>query len=285
MKQPYYIKKKRLQVDKILLDALKEDIGTGDITSNTIIDQNQTATAQIITKGKGVLAGGVFVKRLFKLLDSSIKVRLIKHDGDIIKKGDTIAIIRGNARKILSGERTALNILCRLSGIATLTRKFVDRVSDTKAIILDTRKTTPNFRLFEKYAVMIGGGQNHRMGLYDMILIKDNHIKLAGSIANAVKKLLSKYRKNNILYEVEVKNLRELKEALYCGVPLIMLDNFSLKDIRMAVKLSHGKAQLEASGGINLNNVRKIAKTGVDFISVGMLTHSAPIIDISMKIT
>lgn len=280
MKQNPYIK--RLEdIDHIITQALKEDIGSGDITTRLTIPANVKAKAQIIAKESGILAGSLFVKMIFRKLDPNIKINFNTKEGCQFNKGTIIAKLTGNARALLTGERTALNVLCRLSGIATLTRKFVDKISGTKAKIYDTRKTTPNLRFLEKYAVRMGGGINHRFGLYDMILIKDNHIQVAGSITNAIMRT----QKNNskMLIEVETKNLSEVKEVLALKVPIIMLDNMKLKQIREAVKLAKGKARLEVSGGVNLRNVRKIAETGVDYISVGALTHSAPIIDMSME--
>ncbi|MEO0091742.1 MAG: carboxylating nicotinate-nucleotide diphosphorylase [candidate division WOR-3 bacterium] len=269
-------------ISQIIAQALKEDIGTGDVTTNLIVDKDQVANAEIIAKSKGILAGCDIVRMVFKYLDPQIKIRFNLKDGEQFYAGQIIAQITGKAHALLSGERTALNFLCRLSGIASLTRKFVDVISGTKAKILDTRKTTPLLRNLEKYAVRIGGGYNHRMGLYDMILIKDNHIKVAGGIAQAIKKA-QKNNKKNLPIEVETKNLKEVREALALKVPIIMLDNMNLKQIAQAVKLTKGKAKLEVSGGVNLKNVRKIAKTGVDYISVGSLTHSAPIVDMSIE--
>jgi nicotinate-nucleotide pyrophosphorylase (carboxylating) len=283
MKQNQFIKRSK-EIERIIKLALKEDMGKGDITTRLTIPTNAKANARIIAKQPGVLAGSKFVLMIFNILDQKTKVEFKIKDGAQFKKGTIIAEISGKIRALLSGERTALNILCRLSGIATLTRKFVDSVSHTKAKILDTRKTTPNLRVLEKYAVIIGGGTNHRSGLYDMILIKDNHIKATGSTTKAVK-LAQAGNKNNLMIEVETKNLAEVKEALAFKVPWIMLDNMNIKQIKQAVKLVKGKAKLEVSGNVNLKTVSKIAETGVDYISVGALTHSAPIIDMSMKIT
>ncbi|MBS4014833.1 MAG: carboxylating nicotinate-nucleotide diphosphorylase [Candidatus Latescibacteria bacterium] len=279
MKQHPYIKN-LTQIKTILANALKEDIGSGDITAKLTIPIQQKAQAQIIAKQNGVLAGSAFIKMLFIRLDPETKIKFLVKEGNYFNKGAKIAVINGKTRILLTGERTALNILCRLSGIATLTRKFVDQIAHTSAKILDTRKTTPNLRILEKYAVKIGGGYNHRFGLYDMILIKDNHIKAAGGIINAI----IQAQKGLKVIEVETKNLAEVKQALSLKVPIIMLDNMSLNQIRQAVKLVKGKAKLEVSGGVNLKTVKKIAETGVDYISVGAITHSAPIIDLSMKI-
>ncbi len=270
-------------LNSIIIHALKEDIGKGDITTKLTVPINQKITAHIITKQDGILAGSEVVQQVFKILDPNVRINFRIKDGAKFNKGVIIAKLKGNTRALLTGERTALNFLCRLTGIATLTRKFVVKVSHTKLKILDTRKTTPNLRILEKYAVRIGGGVNHRSGLYDMILIKDNHIHASGGITNAVIKA-QKGNKSKLPIEVETKNLSEVKEALVLKVPIIMLDNMNLGQIRKAAKLAKGKARLEVSGGVNLRNVRKIAETGVDYISVGALTHSAPIIDISMEI-
>ena len=269
-------------LNSIIIHALKEDIGKGDITTRLTVPANLKTTAHIIAKQNGILAGSEVVQQVFKILNPKVNISFRIKDGAKFNTGVIIAKLTGNARALLTGERTALNVLCRLSGIATLTRKFVDKISGTKAKIYDTRKTTPNLRFLEKYAVRMGGGTNHRFGLFDMILIKDNHIQAAGSITNAIMRT----RKNNskMLIEVETKNLSEVKESLQLEVPIIMFDNMNLKQIREAVKLAKGKAKLEVSGGVNLRNVRKIAETGVDYISVGALTHSAPTIDMSMEI-
>lgn len=277
------IKSPKVALSKIIKQALKEDIGSGDITTNLVVNSDQIVNAEIVAKSEGILAGCDIVRMVFKCLDPKVKVRFNLKDGERFHSGQVIAQISGKATALLSGERTALNFLCRLSGIASLTRKFVDMVSDTKAKILDTRKTTPLLRDWEKYAVRVGGGTNHRMGLYDMILIKDNHIKVAGSITEAIKRV-QKNNKKKLLMEVETKNLKEVREALALKVPVIMLDNMNIRQITQAVKLAKGKAKLEVSGGVNLRNVRKIAQTGIDYISVGAITHSAPIVDMSMKI-
>lgn len=270
-----------MTIKKIVKQALQEDIGKGDITTRLTVPVNHNSSAYIVAKQNGFLAGKDVVQYVFDFLNPEIKVKFFTKDGESFNKGKLIAVLKGNSRALLMGERTALNFLCRLSGIATLTRRFADKVSHTKVKILDTRKTTPNLRILEKYAVRIGGGQNHRFGLYDMILIKDNHIKAAGGLVNAVRKVQQfKVQK----FVVETKNLSEVKQALELKVPWIMLDNMSIRQIRQAVKLVKGRAKLEVSGNVNLKNVKKIAETGVDYISVGALTHSAPIVDISMKI-
>jgi len=278
------------QIRNLLLRALQEDIGSGDLTTRFIVPRNQKSKAIIISKSEGVLAGLEVVTLTFKLLDSKVKFKIFKKDGDKIKKGDKILEIYGKTQAILSGERTALNILQRLSGIATLTFQFVRQIQSTSAKICDTRKTIPLWRSLEKYAVKIGGGTNHRFGLYDMILIKDNHIKAAGSITEAVK-LAKQKNKRGLLVEVETKNLTEVREALKVGANFIMLDNFSLKNLKLAVKIIRDfeqknmkKIKIEASGNVSLKNVKKIAQTGVNLISVGKITHSAPALDFSLKI-
>ncbi len=283
MRQNPFIKRSE-EIDRIIKQALKEDIGKGDITTRLTVPVNIKAEARIIAKEKGILAGSSIVIMIFSTLDPKIRINFKIKEGARFNKGAVIAEIYGNVRVLLTGERTALNFLCRLSGIATLTRKFVDRVSHTKAKILDTRKTTPNLRILEKYAVRIGGGINHRFGLYDMILIKDNHIEAAGSITNAVR-FAQAGNNSELPIEVETKNLSEVKEAIKLKIPVIMLDNMNLNQIRKAVKLGRGKVKFEVSGGVNLKYVKKIVETGIDYISVGALTHSAPIVDMSMKIT
>jgi nicotinate-nucleotide pyrophosphorylase (carboxylating) len=237
----------------------------------------------IRVKSSGVIAGLPIAKAVYELVDPTMTVRTSVKDGSLVDKGHIIAVVQGVGRSLLASERTALNFLGRMSGIATLTRRFVDSVKGTKAIILDTRKTAPGSRLLDKYAVRMGGGQNHRTGLFDMILIKDNHITAAGGISPAVQRARQLYEKQYSI-EVEVKNLTELNEALSLKVDRIMLDNMDLETMRNAVQLTDGRIPLEASGNVSLMNVRQIAETGVDFISSGALTHSAPSLDISMKI-
>lgn len=270
-------------VDELLKLAVIEDIGRGDITTELTVPEDCFAVAHIIAKEDLVLAGMPFLKRFFSILsDEKILIDECFKDGDYIRKGEVVANLKGKARILLLGERVALNILQRLSGIATLTSKFVKKVEGYPVKILDTRKTTPGFRVFEKYAVRVGGGYNHRFALYDAILIKDNHIKIVGSVKEAI--LRAKKDSIHQKIEVEVKNLDELKEALQAGADIVMLDNMDLDSIKEAVKLAKGKVLIEVSGGVNLENVVDFAKTGVDFISVGALTHSARAVDISMKI-
>ncbi len=262
--------------------ALEEDIGPGDITTSLLIPDENESRALYIAKGNFVLAGLPFSREVFQILDPSISFKMFYNEGINVIKGDVVAEVHGKTRAILSGERVSLNILQRLSGIATLTSMYVDRIKGLKAKIVDTRKTTPCQRFMEKYAVRMGGGGNHRFGLFDGILIKDNHIEAVGSIKEAVKLAKSSYHLAKI--EVEVENLYDLKEAIKAGADIVMLDNMSVSDIKEAVKISNGRVLLEASGGVKLENVRDIAEAGVDLISVGALTHSAVAVDISLKI-
>ncbi|HKZ56721.1 MAG TPA: carboxylating nicotinate-nucleotide diphosphorylase [Thermodesulfovibrionales bacterium] len=269
-------------VINIIYSALEEDIGQGDVTTNLLIPEDRKSKAYCIAKENFVLAGLPFVREVFMILDHSILFKTLYNDGSKVKKGNIIAEISGKTCVILKGERVSLNILQRLSGIATLTNRYVEKTRGLKAKIVDTRKTTPCHRFMEKYAVKVGGGYNHRFGLFDGILIKDNHIKTLGSIKKAVREA----KKGHHLFkiEVEVKNLKELKEAIESGADIIMLDNMSVRDMKEAVKIAKGRVMLEASGNISLENVREVAETGVDLISVGALTHSAPAVDISLKI-
>ncbi|HID92833.1 MAG TPA: carboxylating nicotinate-nucleotide diphosphorylase [bacterium (Candidatus Stahlbacteria)] len=275
-----------MRLSAIVKRALKEDIGKGDVTTNSVIPKDSKGKAVIVAKKDGVLAGMDVACEVFKILDPQIKFNKFLNDGDKFKNGMKLLEIYGSLRAILTGERTALNFLTHLSGIATLTSHFVEKVRGTKAKILDTRKTIPGLRELAKYAVKMGGGENHRFGLHDAVLIKDNHIAVAGGIREAVERL----RKSSIdsrfssFIEVEVENLFQLKEALSCDVDRIMLDNMNVEDIKKAVEITNGRAELEVSGGVNLDNVRKIAETGVDYISVGSITHSAKSIDMSLEV-
>jgi nicotinate-nucleotide pyrophosphorylase (carboxylating) len=269
--------------------VLKEDVGIGDITSSLLIPEGKSVKAEIIAKEDFLLAGMPFVKEIFSFINEDIRFDSFFKDGDWVKNKTVIANISGNGRDILAGERIALNILQNVSGIATLTNQFVKKVEGLSVKIADTRKTLPGMRLMQKYGVRIGGGINHRFGLFDGILIKDNHIKIVGSLRRAVE--LSKKGHHLLKVEVEVKNIDEFKEALEAGADVIMLDNMSIKDMKEAVKMrnkriekSNNKVLLEASGGINLENIREIAETGIDIISIGALTHSARAVDISMKV-
>lgn len=262
--------------------ALDEDMGNSDITTTLLIPENQTSRALLVSKENFILAGMPFATEVFNLVDLRTSLRIFHAEGARVTKGDIIAEITGNTRTLLSCERVSLNILQRLSGIATLTGRFVEKVKGTHAKIVDTRKTTPGLRFMEKYAVRVGGGCNHRFGLYDGILIKDNHIEAAGSIAAAVAAAGGAHHLSKI--EVEVENLKELKEALKAGADVVMLDNMSLEDMKEAVRAAKGRVMLEASGNMTIERVRAVAETGVDLISVGAITHSATAADISMKI-
>jgi nicotinate-nucleotide pyrophosphorylase (carboxylating) len=273
-----------INAKEVVRSALEEDLGHGDITSSLIIG-DEKANAHIIAKEAFILAGMPFLAEVFDSVGGVVKIDLLFADGAHVKKGDILARLSGLAKSLLAGERVALNILQHLSGIATTAGNFVEKVKDLPVRIVDTRKTTPGLRLLEKYAVTVGGGANHRFGLYDGILIKDNHIKIAGGVKKAIG--LTKKSPHLLKIEVEVKDMEELKEALDGGADVIMLDNMSVAEMLTAVKTAracNNKILLEASGGVNLQNVRDIAETGVDIISVGALTHSARAVDISMKI-
>jgi nicotinate-nucleotide pyrophosphorylase (carboxylating) len=267
-------------------DFLKEDIGAGDITTDAIVPEHQTSQAIIMVKANGVLAGHRYVQAIFSLLDEGIQYQEVKRDGEEVRQGDLVATISGKSRAILTGERVALNILQRLSGIATLTRRFVEAVQGTGVKILDTRKTSPGLREMEKYAVRMGGGYNHRLNLNEMVLIKENHIAIAGSIQEAVKRVRSRLR---VPIEVEVKNMYELHEALAAGVDRIMLDNWDIASICDAVSFVnkgvspvHKPPQVEVSGNMTIEKAREVAQTGVDFISVGAITHSFTSLDMTL---
>lgn len=262
-----------------LKDFLQEDIGVEDVTTNAVVPENHRSRAKIMAKGDGIVAGHQFAAEVFQILDKDIRYSELKKDGEKVHSGDTLALVEGRTRAILTGERVALNILQRLSGIATLTAGFVESVGGASTKILDTRKTTPGLRKMEKYAVRMGGGQNHRENLTEMALIKENHIAAAGSIKEAVAKVR---QRSGVPIEVEVKNMTELLEALELPVDRIMLDNWDLESTRKAVVLVNKKVPLEASGNMTIERVYEVAKTGVDFISVGALTHSFPVLDISL---
>jgi nicotinate-nucleotide pyrophosphorylase (carboxylating) len=269
-------------IESLINIALEEDIHSGDITTRNIISPGQLGEAELIAKDTLILSGLEIFKTLFLKLDSGTAFLSEPFkDGDTLEKGSTIIKFRCDGVKILEGERSGLNILQWLSGIATLTRKYVDKAQPV--IVLDTRKTTPGLRVFEKYAVCCGGGTNHRFGLYDAVMIKDNHIKSAGSIFQAVGKVREALGNKNTI-EVETQNLDEVQDALDNNVDIIMLDNMSIDCIREAVKVIDGRAKVEISGGVNLESLEEISKTGADFVSVGALTHSAPAVDISMNI-
>lgn len=270
----------------IIKIALQEDIKDGDITSKVTIKSGTKATGNFLVKETGVIAGVKVAKQVFEIADPTLKFKVLKKDGTRVKKDDIVAVVTGDASSILSAERTALNFVQRMSGVATKTSQFVDAVIHTRTKILDTRKTVPALRLLDKEAVRMGGGINHRVGLFDMFLIKDNHIAIAGSISEAVstcKKYMNEQKIKNKI-EVEVKNLKEVKAAVECDVDIIMLDNFKMGEIKKAVELIKGRTVVEASGNVGLENVKRLAETGVDFISVGALTHSANALDISLDV-
>jgi nicotinate-nucleotide pyrophosphorylase (carboxylating) len=277
------VDKEARQFQTIIKKALREDIGRGDITTDAIISDTDRALGIIFAREEGVLCGVDIAQTVFEQIDNTIDFQKQLNDGSQLSPGVTIAILIGKAATCLTGERTALNFLQHLSGIATVTRQFVDRVKGTIKI-LDTRKTTPGLRLMQKYAVRVGGGLNHRFGLYDMVMIKDNHIQLAGSISEAVKRVRSKKRKQFI--EVEVQTIAELKEAIDSKVDRIMLDNMRAAQITKAVDLIRRSApdtEIELSGGIDFQSIGEIAASGADFVSVGALTHSAKALDIALK--
>jgi nicotinate-nucleotide pyrophosphorylase (carboxylating) len=269
------------KIDRVLLQFLEEDIGHGDITTEGVF-RGERARAVMVAKEEGICAGLPFSVRVFELL-GGVKVLKSMAEGERFKRGDVILELEGPADVLLKGERVALNLLQRLSGIATLTGEFVKRLEGTKTQLLDTRKTTPGLRFFEKYAVRVGGGTNHRFALYDMVLIKDNHKRVAGSLSEAVKRVRERLGPAYKV-EVEVESLQELEEALACEVDMVMLDNFSLEEVRQALKLIKGRVKVEVSGNITLENVRDYALEGVDYISTGAITHSARWVDVSMSI-
>lgn len=271
------------EIVECLKRALEEDIGPGDVTTNSIVPADAVLRGRILAKATGVVAGLDIAEAVLVLLEDRIDFTPSVAEGAQVTGGTVLANISGSARALLTGERTALNFLGRMSGIATLTRQFVDRVSGTSARILDTRKTAPGLRAIDKLAVKRGGGENHRIGLFDMVLIKDNHIDFAGSITAAVERVRA--AGTDLEIEVEARTLEDVKEALNLGVERILLDNMTPDVVRQAVALNSGRAKLEASGNVTLENVRQIAETGVDFISVGALTHSARVFDVSLKWT
>lgn len=270
------------EVDRIIIAALREDVGRGDISSR-VIPEGIKGRGEIIANEPIVLAGIDIAREVFKRIDRRIGFVALKRDGDEVKRGERIAEVYGNARGIITGERTAINFLQHLSGIATYTRQFVERIRPYRTVLLDTRKTTPGLRLLEKYATRVGGAKNHRMGLYDGLMLKSNHIDMSGGIKKALISLRKKmpHRFNEAM--VEVRSIAELKEVISCGIRYVLLDNMSISDLKKAVKISDGKVLLEATGGVTLRNIHKIASTGVDFISAGALTHSARWVDISLK--
>jgi len=272
-------------IDHLARWALQEDLGAqGDVTSQATLPAAAIIRARIVAKSPGVIAGLYAVRAVYAQIDPAVGVEFFVQDGAVVSPGGLVAQVSGNGRAVLAGERTALNFLQHLSGIATLTAKFVAAISGTKAVILDTRKTTPGWRILEKYAVRMGGGQNHRMGLYDAVLIKDNHIDAAGSITAAVKAVRVYPAANGLQIIVEARNRAEVAEAVALNVDQILLDNMTEAQLREAVLYANGRVLLEASGNMRLDRVRAVAETGVDYISVGALTHSAPALDLSMQI-
>ena len=269
------------ELSECIQRALAEDIRSGDVTTNSIVPSDATLHGRIIAKQNGVIAGLDIARRVFLSLNRDITFTPQVAEGATVEKGQLVAQVEGSARALLTGERTALNFLGRMSGIATFTRRFVEHVKGTGATILDTRKTAPGLRVVDKLAVEFGGGRNHRAGLFDMVLIKDNHVDFAGSITAAVERVRASGTKVEV--EVEVRTLDDVREALELGIKRILLDNMSPEMMKEAVALNDGRAKLEASGNITLDNVCEVAQSGVEFISVGALTHSAPVFDVSLK--
>jgi nicotinate-nucleotide pyrophosphorylase (carboxylating) len=273
-------------LDKIIKDALAEDVGSGDITTLATIDPSVLAQGDFLVKQNGIIAGVEVLRKILKIYDTSLELTLFIKDGTKVVANTNIANVNGKAASILTVERTALNFLQRMSGIATMCRIMKDKISYTKAKIIDTRKTVPGLRMLDKLAVKLSGCSNHRYGLYDMFLIKDNHIQAAGSITKAIDlcKIYRERSKLNYKIEVETANLKQVEEALKCKPDIIMLDDFSLSDMKKAVKLINDVCLIEASGNVNLDNVQQIAETGIDFISVGAITHSVTALDISLEL-
>jgi nicotinate-nucleotide pyrophosphorylase (carboxylating) len=269
------------RVEQSIRRALDEDIGAGDATTDSIIPADASLRGQIVAKQSGVVAGLEVARRVFLQLSEQVNFEVKVEEGAQVEKRTVLVDLYGPARALLTGERTALNFLGRMSGIATLTREYMDAVKGTKAIILDTRKTAPGLRETDKLAVRLGGGENHRIGLFDMVLIKDNHIDFAGSITAAVRRV--RERVSDLEIEVETRTLDDVREALELGVERILLDNMSAEMMRQAVALNGGRAKLEASGNVTIENVRQVAETGVDYISVGALTHSVKVFDVSLE--
>ncbi len=272
----------KLQADRLIRMALEEDITSEDVSTNAVMPEYAAGTVDLIAKEDGVIAGLDVYARVFTLLDEKTEVIFFCKDGDTVRKGDKLAVVNGDIRVLLSGERVALNYLQRMSGIATYTREVASLLEGSRVTLLDTRKTTPNCRIFEKYAVRIGGGQNHRYNLSDGVLLKDNHIGAAGSITKAIR-MAKEYAPFVRKIEIEAETLEQVKEAVAAGADIIMLDNMTPEMMKQAVALIDGKAQTECSGNVTKENIAKIRDIGVDFVSSGALTHSAPILDISMK--
>ena len=271
-----------LNVDHLIKEALQEDISSEDVTTNAVMKEAVTGEVQLICKQDGVVAGLDVFRRVFEILDENVKTDFYCKDGDEVKKGELMGIITGDIRALLSGERVALNYLQRMSGIATYTHSVAMLLEGTKTKLLDTRKTTPNMRIFEKYAVRVGGGYNHRYNLSDGVLLKDNHIGAAGSVAKAVE-MAKEYAPFVRKIEVEVENLDMVREAVDAGADIIMLDNMSPEDMKEAIRIIDGRAETECSGNVTKENIDRLTFLGVDYISSGALTHSAPVLDISLK--
>lgn len=271
-----------LQVDHLLLEALREDISSEDVTTNAVMKEAVPGEVDLICKQDGIIAGLDIFKRVFELLDQNTKIAFFCKDGDSVSNGQLMGKVTGDIRVLLSGERVALNYLQRMSGIATYTNSVAKLLEGSNTKLLDTRKTTPNMRIFEKYAVRVGGGYNHRYNLSDGVLLKDNHIGAAGSVTKAVQ-MAKEYAPFVRKIEVEVENLDMVKEAVEAGADIIMLDNMSPEDMKNAIRIIDGRAETECSGNVTKENIRHLTAIGVDYISSGALTHSAPILDISMK--
>jgi len=272
----------RVNADELILQALREDITSEDISANSVMRRPTPGEVELICKQDGVIAGLDVFRRVFTLLDPETDCIIHCHDGDEVKAGDRLGVVIGDVRVLLSGERTALNYLQRMSGIATYTRSVAALLEGTGTKLLDTRKTTPNMRVFEKYAVKVGGGHNHRYNLSDGILLKDNHIGAAGSVTQAIR-MAKEYAPFVRKIEVEVETLDMLREALDAGADIVMLDNMSVEEMRQAVQLARGRAETECSGNVTRENIERLTDIGVDYISSGALTHSAPILDLSLK--
>ncbi|PWJ50171.1 carboxylating nicotinate-nucleotide diphosphorylase [Faecalicatena contorta] len=271
-----------LQVDRLILAALEEDISSEDVTTNAVMKEAVTGEVELICKQDGIIAGLAVFKRVFELLDDSVRVEFYSKDGDEVQNGQLLGKVTGDIRVLLSGERVALNYLQRMSGIATYTHTVAELLKGTKTKLLDTRKTTPNMRIFEKYAVRAGGGYNHRYNLSDGVLLKDNHIGAAGSVTKAVQ-MAKAYAPFVRKIEVEVENLDMVREAVEAGADIIMLDNMTTEEMQEAIRIIDGRAETECSGNVTKENIGRITALGVDYVSSGALTHSAPILDISLK--
>lgn len=271
-----------LQVDHLILGALQEDISSEDVTTNSVMNEAVTGEVELICKQDGIIAGLQIFQRVFELLDPMVEMEFFCKDGDTVRNGQLMGKVTGDIRVLLSGERVALNYLQRMSGIATYTQAVAQLLAGTKTKLLDTRKTTPNMRIFEKYAVRVGGGYNHRYNLSDGVLLKDNHIGAAGSVTKAVQ-MAKEYAPFVRKIEVEVENLDMVKEAVDAGADIIMLDNMTTEEMQEAIRIINGRAETECSGNVTKENIGRITALGVDYVSSGALTHSAPILDISLK--